>query len=87
MRHCANYYPISSPTTKTDVLGARQLLTVSILTGFLSMSISSDSGGSNWGGVAYDPESGLAVVNSTNILRSQNFCNWTERRYRRIRIA
>ena len=31
----------------------------------------SDSGGSNWGGVAYDPESGLAVVNSTNILRSQ----------------
>lgn len=31
----------------------------------------SDSGGSNWGGVAYDPESGLAVVNSTNVLRSQ----------------
>ena len=31
----------------------------------------SDSGGSNWGGVAYNPESGLAVVNSTNILRSQ----------------
>ena len=31
----------------------------------------SDSGGSNWGGVAYDPESGLAIVNSTNILRSQ----------------
>lgn len=31
----------------------------------------SDSGGSNWGGVAYDPKSGLAVVNSTNVLRSQ----------------
>ena len=31
----------------------------------------SDSGGSNWGGIAYDPESGLAVVNSTNILKSQ----------------
>ncbi|MCY3750496.1 MAG: pyrroloquinoline quinone-dependent dehydrogenase [Gammaproteobacteria bacterium] len=31
----------------------------------------SDSGGSNWGGVAYDPESGLAVINSTNVLRSQ----------------
>lgn len=29
------------------------------------------SGGSNWGGLAYDPESGLAVVNSTNILMSQ----------------
>ena len=31
----------------------------------------SDSGGSNWGGVAFDPESGLAVINSTNVLRSQ----------------
>ena len=31
----------------------------------------SHSGGNNWGGVAYDPESGLAVVNSTNVLMSQ----------------
>lgn len=31
----------------------------------------STSGGSNWGGLAYDPESGLAVVNSTNIVMSQ----------------
>ena len=29
------------------------------------------SGGSNWGGLAYDPESGLAVINSTNVVTYQ----------------
>ncbi len=31
----------------------------------------STSGGSNWGGLAYDPDSGLAVVNSTSVVTSQ----------------
>jgi len=31
----------------------------------------STSGGSNWGGLAYDPDSGLAVVNSTSVITSQ----------------
>lgn len=31
----------------------------------------STSGGSNWGGIAFDPESGLAVLNSTNVVTSQ----------------
>ncbi|NKB35770.1 MAG: PQQ-binding-like beta-propeller repeat protein [Gammaproteobacteria bacterium] len=29
------------------------------------------SGGSNWGGLAFDPESGLVIINSTNIVTSQ----------------
>jgi len=36
-----------------------------------SITYPSVSGGSNWGGVAYDPDSGLAVVNASNILMSQ----------------
>jgi quinoprotein glucose dehydrogenase len=36
-----------------------------------SVLLPSTSGGSNWGGIAYDPESGLAVVNSTNVLTLQ----------------
>lgn len=36
-----------------------------------SVLLPSTSGGSNWGGLAFDPESGLAVVNSTSVLTSQ----------------
>ena len=36
-----------------------------------SVLLPSTSGGSNWGGLAFDPESELVVINSTNVLTSQ----------------